>query len=285
MLMTGQDTLRAAYVRGTALGAFTAYNIELAQAIITAGETLDIPLIIQAGSSGFQYAGENVLARVAITMAEESKTPVGVHLDHSRDIEEVRRCLDHGYTSVMVDGSHLAFDDNVALARLAVQIAELYGAWVEAELGVIAGDEDKSTSATAEPGTDPAQARQFIEDSGVHALAVAIGNVHGMTVQPVELDLHRLREIRAETTIPLVLHGASGLPANDIATAIEIGVAKVNVNAEIRRAYIHALNDCDRHGDDLAAFSREGIAAAATVVCDKLRLFTRSENHDEIRCP
>lgn len=279
MLLTGKDALLKGYEDGWALGAFTVYNIELAQAVIIAGESVDVPLLIQAGSSGFLYAGEDVLARVAITMAEQSRTPVGVHLDHSRSLEEVRRCLDRGYTSVMVDGSHLSFADNARMASRAVAIAEPYAAWVEAELGVIPGSEDRSTSTGAAPYTDPGQAQRFIEESGVDALAVAVGNVHGMTASPVSLDLGRLGEIRARTTIPLVLHGASGVPDHNIAAAIRLGVAKVNVNAEIRNAYIRALIACDGDVDDLAAFSGKGIAAATMVVSDKLRLFSTRETH------
>lgn len=281
MLLKGKDALVDARRRGHALGAFTVYNIELAQAVVTAAEEVGVPVLIQAGSSGFHYAGEDVLGRVAMAMTEQSPTPVGVHLDHSRSLDEVRRCLDRGYTSVMVDGSHLPFAQNARMAARAVAIAEPYGAWVEAELGVIAGDEDRSASVVAAPGTDPRQAEQFVDASGVDALAVAIGNVHGMTTLPVSLDLDRLRDIRERTSIPLVLHGASGLPRRELSAAIRMGVAKVNVNAEVRSAYIRALAESDGSGDDLAAFTGRGIAAAAAVVVDKLRLFSRPDNESE----
>jgi tagatose 1,6-diphosphate aldolase GatY/KbaY len=285
MLLTGTAALEDAHRHGRALGAFTVYNVELAQAVITAAQAVGVPVLIQAGSSGFQYAGEDVLGQVAMTMARQSPSPVGVHLDHSRSLEEVRRCLDRGYTSVMVDGSHLPFAENVRMARDAAAIAEPYGAWVEAELGVIAGDEDRSTSASAAAGTDPRQAGRFADDTGVHALAVAVGNVHGMTPEPVSLDLDRLREIGEHTTIPLVLHGASGLPDHELAAAIDLGVAKVNVNAEVRRAYIRALTGSDATSDNLTAFSSSGIAAAAALVTAKLRLFTRHDTESESDLP
>lgn len=279
--MSEKQPLLDAYRNRRALGAFTVYNIELASAVLAAAEAENVPVILQAGSSGFGYAGEDVLAQVALTMAESAPGLVGVHLDHSSSLDEIARCLDRGYTSVMIDGSRLPFAENVSLTARAVSIAQHYGAWVEAELGVVTGDEDESTSASAAPGTDPGQARTFVEQTGVDALAIAVGNVHGMTSQPVVLDLDRLAEIRARTTVPLVLHGASGTDAADIAAAIELGVAKINVNAEVRGAYIRALTDCTEPGDSLAAFSAKGIAAATEVVAAKLSLFTRHDNGSE----
>lgn len=136
MLLTGKDALLDAHRGEHALGASTVYNIELAQAVgvVAAAESVGVPVLIQVGSSGLHHAGEDVLGRVAMTTAELSPTPVGVHLDHSRSLDEVHRCLDRGYTSVTVDGSHLAFAGNARMASRAVAIAEPYGAWVEAEL-------------------------------------------------------------------------------------------------------------------------------------------------------
>ncbi|MGW3950255.1 class II fructose-bisphosphate aldolase [Streptomyces sp. NPDC004752] len=276
MLSLGRDVLTQTHASGRALGAFSVYNIELAQAVLDAAAARQVPVLLQAGSSSFGYAGEEVLAKVALTLAEQAPGQVGVHLDHCRDLEEIRRCLDRGYTSVMIDGSHLDFAANVELTARAVKLAAPYGAWVEAELGEVAGDEDSSTQAHAAGGTDPEAAGRFVQETGADALAVAIGNVHGMTSRPVTLDLDRLRDIQAHCPVPLVLHGASGIPDDQVAAAIALGVAKVNVNAEVRGAYIRALNTCEITGDGLAAFSRHGITAATAVVDDKLRLFTET---------
>lgn len=227
---------------GHALGAFTVYDIEFTLAVLQAAQAVDVPVLIRAGSSGFDYAGEEVLGRVAKTMAEQAPVRVGVHLDHSRSLEEVRRCLDRGDTSVMVDGSHLPFAENAAIASRAVAVAGPYGAWVEAELGVIAGDEDRTMPVSAAPGTDPQQAGRFVEESGVDALAVAIGNVHGMTTRPVTLDSDRLREIHDHT---------------------------------------RALTAYERTDDDLAAFTGAGVAAATAVVTDRLQFFSFTVNHNE----
>jgi tagatose 1,6-diphosphate aldolase GatY/KbaY len=241
MLDRGTGALRDAHAGGWALGAFSVYNLEGAQAVCAAAELEQAPVILQAGSSAFAYAGRRALAGLALGAAIDSSARVGVHLDHSRELEEIRACLELGYSSVMVDGSALPFDDNVRLTRTVVQTAHAAGAWVEGELTGIAGDEDRSGDAAASGLTDPAAAETFVARTGVDALAVAIGNVHGISPRPVTLDLDRLAAIRDRLDLPLVLHGASGLPDDQLAHAVALGVAKVNVNTELRRALKHAL--------------------------------------------
>jgi fructose/tagatose bisphosphate aldolase len=158
----------------------------------------------------------------------------------------------------------------VAITREVVALAHDAGVWVEAELGALAGDEDASGATEAGAMTDPAQAAEFAERTGVDALAVAIGNVHGFTPEPVRLDLGRLAEIAAATPVPLVLHGASGLPAEDLLGAVELGVVKVNVNAELRRAYF-AAQRAD-FGDDVRKLQAAAIEAMAAVAAEKIEL-------------
>ncbi|MFJ7049319.1 ketose-bisphosphate aldolase [Streptomyces sp. JV178] len=242
MLMHGTDALKEAAATGHALPGFVAYNLETVQGITAAAEAAGRPVVIQAGSSPFKHAGRETLIRLALDAAARSTAPLGVHLDHSRDLDEITACLEAGYTSVMVDGSHLPFTENIALTREAVRRARDHGAWVEAELGALPGDEDVSTDAVAHTAamTDPRQAAEFVAATGVDALAVAVGNVHGFTRHPVRLDLARLAAIHEAVTVPLVLHGASGLPVEELHGALARGVAKVNVNAELRRAYLEA---------------------------------------------
>ena len=207
-----------------------------------AAEALSVPVIVQAGSSAFAYARQYPFMTSTISAAQTATVSVGVHLDHSRDIEEIRRALDAGYSSIMVDGSHLQFDANVELTTAVVELAGLYGAWVEGELGVVTGDEDASTHAVAGFGTDPDAAARFVEATGVDALAVAVGNVHGFTAEPPQLDLRRLAAIHAACPVPLVLHGASGVEGSQMRTAVASGVAKVNFNTELRRAFLEGLD-------------------------------------------
>jgi tagatose 1,6-diphosphate aldolase GatY/KbaY len=242
MLLHGTDALHRAATNATAIPGFTAYNLETAQAICAAAESAGVPVILQAGASAFRHAGREPLAHLALLAAQTSRGAVGVHLDHSRDLDEITTCIELGYTSVMVDGSHLPFADNVALTRTVVTRAHASGVWVEAELGALAGDEDVSTDARAAACTDPAEAARFAEATGVDALAVAVGNVHGLTTKPVRLDIERLAAIRGACPVPLVLHGASGLPPEDLHAAMDRGVAKVNVNTELRRAFLAAVH-------------------------------------------
>lgn len=222
---------------------FAVYNMEMVQAIVTAAEEADDrPVLLLAGSSHFRHAGQAALMNMALTAAHSSSAPIGVHLDHCRDLPEMQRCLDAGYSSVMIDGSHLSFEGNIRFTREAAALAHRAGVWIEAELGAVPGDEDVSTNALpSQTMTDPLQARDFVESTGIDALAVAVGNVHGFTAKPVTLDLKRLDAIKAQCPVPLVLHGASGLPPEQLRGALSCGVAKVNVNAELRRAYLSAV--------------------------------------------
>lgn len=270
-------TLTRAYRQGWALGAFSTYTQEMTQAICRAAEHTAQPVIIQAGASAFSHAGMAELAAQAVLAADLATVPVGVHLDRSRDISQIAACLRAGYTSVMVDGSHLPFEDNVALTRETVALAALHGAWVEGELGSIPGDEDVSRSIAAGALTDPALAEKFVARTGVDALAVAVGNVHGTAAGPTPLDLDRLEAIRSVVPVPLVLHGASGLPVHELQTARALGVAKVNINTELRVAFLAALAEALPEvtpGADVASALGRARDAVEAVVRTKITALT-----------
>ncbi|MFG2022640.1 class II fructose-bisphosphate aldolase [Streptomyces sp. NPDC048825] len=282
MLLTGTEGLKAltdAYAVGYALPGFVAYNLETVQGIVAAAEAAPgRPVLIQAGSSPFRHAGREPLMRLALDAAAHSTARLGVHLDHSRDLDEITGCLQAGYTSVMVDGSHLPFAENIKLTKEAVHRARDHGAWVEAELGALPGDEDVSTNADASSTamTDPAQAAEFVAETGIDALAVAVGNVHGFTTHEVHLDLARLSALHTAVPVPLVLHGASGLPTAELHGALTRGVAKVNVNAELRRAYLEAMSaqlPSALPGSDVVslwAAGRDAVTRAATRIIGRL---------------
>jgi len=275
MLARGPGLLQTAVRGGHALGAFSTYNLELTQAIIAAAERMDRPVIVQAGSSAFSYAGREPLAAISLALAASSRVQVGVHLDHSRDLGEIMACIALGYTSVMIDGSAFPFDENIAVSRSAVALAHEAGVWVEGELGPIQGNEDASMETTSAPHlTDPNAVRTFVLETGVDALAVAVGNVHGVTTDPVRIDFGRLKAIRDECSVPLVLHGASGLSDDVLRAVLRLGVAKINVNTELRRAYLDGLrNGLDTlKGDSIDAALRPGRDAAEQVVMRKLEL-------------
>jgi ketose-bisphosphate aldolase len=270
MLARGPDILLDARAEGRAVPAFTTYTLESTRAICEAAERAGLPVILSAGSSSFRGSSRAMLAAAAVAAAAEASVPVGVHLDHSTDLDEIRACLGLGYTSVMVDGSHLPFEANVALTRTVVAAAHAAGVWVEAELGGVAGDEDASTGAVPGELTDPDLAAEFVELTGVDALAAAVGTVHGLTTEPVQVDLVRVRAISTLTNIPFVLHGASGLADAELTNAVAAGVTKVNVNAELRRAYLGALDLTG--GDDIPQLQGQLVAAMAAVATEKLAL-------------
>lgn len=229
---------------------------------------------MQVGSSAFRYAGMEPLTALGLAAARASSANVGVHLDHSTSPDEIAACLDLGYTSVMFDGSHLPVEENTRATAAIVERAHACGAWVEAELVGIAGDEDASRADAAARGfTDPAVAARFAEQTGVDALAVAIGNVHGLPATPVKLDLQRLAEIREQVSVPLVLHGASGLAADDVLGAIALGVAKINVNTELRQAVAASLAAASPDRDDLESLLGPTREAVQAVVSEKIRLY------------
>jgi len=270
MLARGTQILVDAAAQGRAVPAFTTYTLESTRAICEAAERTGLPVILSAGSSSFRGGSRAMLAAAALAAAREASVPVGVHLDHSTDLDEIRACLELGYTSVMIDGSHLPFEDNVALTRTVVAEAHAAGAWVEAELGGVEGDEDASSDAVAGALTDPDQAAAFVERTGVDALAAAVGTVHGFTSASVQVDLDRVRAIATLTNVPFVLHGASGLSDAELTNAVAAGVTKVNVNAELRRAYFSAL--VVTGNDDIPQLQDQLVAAMTAVATEKLAL-------------
>lgn len=282
----GLGTLLRAHREGWAVGAFSTYGLETTMGIVRAAEKLGVPAILQAGSSTFAHAGREALAALTLQAAEAASVPVGVHLDHSHDLDEIRWCSESGYTSIMVDGSSLSFEENVALTREAVRIGSANGVWVEGELGGIPGDENRSVLVGAGEMTDPERAREFVERTGIDALAVAIGNVHGMAGKALPLDLDLLDRIRDLVSVPLVLHGASGLPDEQLLGAVSRGVAKVNVNTELRRAL---LGSYQRLTDDVVAKAdlvdalAHGVEAVQAVAEEKIVLLSGPAHHMSAR--
>jgi len=278
MLATGPDLLIEARAAGRAIPALTTYTLESTRAICDAAQRTGLPVIVSAGSSSFRAVGRQLLAAGALAEARSASVPIGVHLDHSTDFEEIRACIALGYSSVMIDGSELPFEDNVALTRAVVDEAHRASVWVEGELGGVTGNEDASSNSVSGELTDPDQVQEFIALTGIDALAPAVGTVHGFTSRPVSIDLQRLRAIADVTDIPLVLHGASGLTDSDVIAVVNAGVAKVNINAELRRAYLAALDaGLASGGDDLPGLQTRAIAAMTDIAIDKLLLLSRSD--------
>lgn len=275
MLTPTADLLTTAQSGGYAIGAFNVYNLEGVQAVIRAAESKRSPVMLQVHPKALEHGGPPLIA-LCLTAGQGAAVPVAVHLDHSTSADAIRAALAANISSVMADGSHLDYADNVAFTRAMVAAAHAQRAAVEAELGRISGTEDGLTVADIEAHmTDPDQAVDFVQQTGVDALAVCIGNVHGTYPGEPRLDFDRLTAIRARVVVPLVLHGTSGLPDTMIHRAVELGVCKFNVNTEVRHAYLDAVRAhlSDHTHTDLLNVMNAAIDAMAVVVADKLQLF------------
>lgn len=237
-----RDLLLAARKGGYAVGAFNCNNMEIVQAIVRAAEAEKAPVIIQASQGAIKYAGLEYIAALGRLAAEQASVPVGLHLDHGTSFEQAIRCIRHGFSSVMIDGSHLSFEENVALTGEVVRVAKAVGVSVEGELGRICGTEDDISVCDRDAAfTDPKEAALFVERTGVDSLAVAVGTAHGVYKGDPDLDFERLRVINDLLGIPLVLHGSSGVPHQDIREAVALGVTKVNIDTDVRAAFVEGV--------------------------------------------
>lgn len=276
MLTSTTALLQAARAGGYAVGASNVYNLEGACAVVAAAEAARSPAMLQIHPSALKHGGQPLIA-LCLAAARQATFPMAVHLDHSTAADDdIGQALAAGITSIMADGSHLPYSENVAFTREMVAVAHAQGAAVEAELGRLSGTEDDLTVPEYEARlTDPTQAADFVAQTGIDALAVCIGNVHGRYRGEPHLDFARLAAIQTAVPVPLVLHGASGLPEPLVRRAIELGVCKFNVNTEVRQAYVSALEAflASSSSSDLLALMRNTTAAMQDVVAAKLQLF------------
>lgn len=238
MLINPVNLLGEARASGRALAAFNVHNMEILQGVAAAAAKAGSPLFLQATPATIHYAGADFLVAMAQAAAQRWQVPVVLHLDHAQDIEIIRQCLEAGFTSVMYDGSMLPLADNIHNTRRVAELAATYGAAVEGELGTIGGRAGESQEMCY---TDPDEAQEFVQSTGVDMLAVAVGTAHGLYKGEPKLDIVRLAEIAAKVSIPLVLHGGSGVPADAIRQAISLGVAKVNIATELKIPFTQAL--------------------------------------------
>jgi fructose-bisphosphate aldolase class II len=283
-----------------AVGAFNINNLEFLQAITGAAEELGSPAIIALSEGAIKYAGFRNIVSMVRLIAEEKKVPISLHLDHGKDMDIITKCIEGGFTSVMIDGSSLPFEENIAVTAKVVEMARPKGVSVEGELGKLAGIEDNVSVAERDAAlTDPAQAEEFVKRTGVDALAIAVGTSHGAYKfkGAANLALDRISEIASRVNALLVLHGASGVkqenvdlankfgaaikgakgvPDEAIVEAIRRGICKVNIDTDMRiafAAYVRkALSEKPEEIDPRKVLGpgREAIAAVAR---EKIKLF------------
>ena len=273
-MVTSMQMLLDAQAGGYAVGAFNAENMEMVKAIIQAAEELRAPVMIQTTPSTIKYGTLDTYASIVAAEAENATVPVCLHLDHGSSFELAMEAIYAGYTSVMIDGSKLPFEENIAVSKKVADVAATLNIPCEAELGKVGGKEDDLV-AEADTNTDPAQAKEFAERTGVTSLAVAIGTAHGFYVGTPVLDKERLSEIRKVVDIPLVLHGASGLTDEDVRDCVKRGICKVNFATELRAAYTKAVRELlenDPKAFDPKAYGKAGIAAVKELVKGRMKV-------------
>ena len=235
-LVNGYDLMKYAEKYHHVLPAFNTTNLEMTYAITKGLMEANLPGYIQISSNNLRLSNPSVIAMVAQDAVTDSETPIGLHLDHGKSFEDVKACVDAGFTSIMVDASHLPFEENVRESRRAAEYCHFYGIPVEVELGALQGKEEDVVN-EEECKTDPDMVADFVERTGCDVLAVSVGNVHGLCLNP-KIDIPLLARIHEVCPVPLVLHGGSGIPKEVIWEAKKHGLIKINYGSDLRKEYI-----------------------------------------------
>lgn len=242
-LVTTKQLMLDAQKGGYAIGAFNVENMEMVQAVVAAAEELRSPVILQTTPSTVKYADLSYFYANVKAAANHAGVPVVMHLDHGNSFELAMRALRVGYTSIMIDGSHDSFEQNIAVTKAVVDACHPSQIPVEAELGKVGGKEDDLDGGEGGGYTVPSEAAEFVTATGIDSLAVAIGTAHGVYKGTPKLDVERLSEIREAVSVPLVLHGTSGVPDDAVKECIRRGICKVNYATDLRIAFSNGVKE------------------------------------------
>lgn len=274
-LVSSLSLIKSAREAKKAIPAFNIHNLETIQAVVEAAGELNSPVIIQTTPGTLRHAGIEYVSAIVKVAALKYDIPIALHMDHCPSFETIVDCIKHGYTSVMIDGAHLTYNENVALVKSVVKMAHSVNVQVEGEIGKIGGVEDDMFVNEADASfTVPEEARQFVEETGIDTLAVAIGTAHGMYKGEPKLDYDRIQKIDALVNVPLVLHGASGVPEVSVKHAIELGMAKINIATELKNPMAIAIRNSLTKPEENDPRNYMGAAREAVkkVVKEKIRL-------------
>ena len=281
MLVNGNDILLKAREGHYAVGAFNVFDFGCVDAVLGAAEATNTPVIAQildwhpSGNFGSRPQEEvKMFMDMLIYRAKLSPVPVCIHLDHGKDFDISMKCLRAGYTSIMIDGSHEEYEENIRVTKEVADVCKAMGIPCEGELGKVGGKED-DVEAEGDAYTDPLEAKEFVERTGVTSLAVGIGTAHGVYKTTPVLNVERLSEIRAQVDVPLVLHGASGLSDEAVRECIRRGICKVNFATELRQAYTKAVQKLLTEKPetfDPKAYGKEGRAAVKALVEERMKV-------------
>lgn len=235
-----------------AVPAFNIHNLETLRVAVEVAIEFNSPVIIAATPGTIEFSGIEYLLNILNTASIKHNIPMVFHLDHHENYEKIKKAIDLGCRSVMIDASHSPFEENINIVKKVVDYAHKFDVTVEAELGKLGGQEDNLIVDEKDSKyTNPKVAAEFIERTGIDTLAVAIGTAHGLYKEKPKLDFNRLKEIREKTSIPLVLHGASGVPAEDVRRTIDLGICKVNIATELKIPFSNAIRKYfDKHPEE-----------------------------------
>lgn len=236
-LVTSKELLKDAMENGYAVPAFNANCLEMIPPLVQAAEAEASPLILQIGKKFLDYLSPSMVAAVAVYCAERAEVPVCIHLDHGCSFEQAKECLEAGFTSIMYDGSALPHEENIHNTTEVVKMASQYGVPVEGEIGRVLLAEDVEDITALTDLTKPEDAVEFVERTGISSVAVAVGNVHRMKQKNACLNFELIRQLREAVSVPLVIHGSSGISDSDVAKAVSCGITKVNVATEFNIAF------------------------------------------------
>ncbi|WP_434527114.1 tagatose bisphosphate family class II aldolase [Photorhabdus asymbiotica] len=275
-LISSRQMLKKALREGYAVPAFNVHNLETVQVVVETAARLASPVILAGTPATFSYAGTDYLVSICQEAARRHNLPLALHLDHHEELEDISHKVTAGVRSVMIDGSHLPFEENIRKVAEVVRFCHRYDVSVEAELGRLGGQEDDLNVSNADSFfTDPLAAKAFVARTGIDSLAVAIGSAHGLYHGEPHLDFERLAAIREQVDIPLVLHGASGIPEAMVQQAIALGVCKVNVATDLKIAFADAVKSYFiQHPDanDPRKYIVPGKQAMQAVVEEKIQI-------------
>jgi len=279
--VTTKEMLKEAQKGRYAIGAFNANNMEIIQAVIETAEEERAPVILQASQGAIKYAGLDMIVAMVKVMAEKVKIPVALHLDHGTDYYQNIKCLRAGFSSLMYDGSKLAFDENVKMTKKVVEMAHACDIPVEAELGQIGkmGDSDEPGVAlekVKESMAVPEEALRFVKLTGIDFLAAGVGTIHGCRTPFAKLDIPRIEKIRALSGVPLVLHGASGADDEEIRKGITAGICKINIDTRIRMEFSQKMRQTIKANPqeiDPRKILGPAKEAAKEIIRDRIRVF------------
>jgi len=277
-LVTTKKMLSKANKENYAIGAFNFTNMETLQSIISAASELKSPIIVQTSEGTVKYMGLEYISAMIQSAAKKEKIPIALHLDHGGSADMAKDCIKSGYTSIMIDSSAMKFEENVAVTKQVVALAKKAKIPVEAELGKLGVISDliMSTADASMFLTNAKEAKQFVDETKVDSLAIAIGTAHGPFKKEPKLDFERMIEIKELLKMPLVMHGASGVPDRDIKRAIECGINKININTEIRQVFSKAIKDVFARKPDtykIRAYLEPARNASEELVKRKIELF------------